>query len=502
MKNFIKKRGVVAAAAVLLAVAAIFVTITCNNDIDNGDDDGDNFTIPAGKGAIKLSFDENVARTIMPGDPNLTVSDFDGFKFQFTPTIGSTGTAYISPTYIPSGNITDAITLDPGDYDLVVLAYFEMNKTSHGGNGLGPVDWKVVAANDPAVGVTITGAHTTNATIHLKAYANGVENGTFRYTITTSIDTADLLTAKMTLTNIATSVKVIDEQDIKAEILAGTQTDVNVVSGYYYVDFAIKVTTETNPIVFRHIAHIYSGQTSSYTFTLSPNYFNALFQLISTGIDYVHDGDNLPLLKYSDYILTEGDTIALAQGTSLTITVTNATTDFDGDIDWFCQSDTKLNASSASNFLVDATNSSKPFYDKKTYLLTVVGQKGTKKYYTFINIKVVDSTFTLLKPALSYIITSSGSPGSSTNWVENSSAVSLDPSNNDKVDITITNGSSDFTSVACYLDDPTKTISVVSNVITVDTTDTKFSTSKTYTLTVVGIKDGVKYYTNINVEVQ
>ncbi|WP_461246177.1 hypothetical protein [Treponema sp. R6D11] len=75
MKTFTKKRGFFVAAAALLAVTVMLVTTWCSNDIGSGNEYTDDFTPPDGKGAVRLSFNEKINRTILPTS-GLTIGDF------------------------------------------------------------------------------------------------------------------------------------------------------------------------------------------------------------------------------------------------------------------------------------------------------------------------------------------------------------------------------------------------------------------------------------------
>jgi len=493
MKNFIKKRGVVAAAAVLLAVAAIFVTITCNNDIDTTN--SDDFTIPTGKGAVKLSFDETIARTILPNDVT-AVSQFSYFDFSFTAITGGTGTSKTEYA-IPYGSITNSIALDPGDYNLTVIAYYNVNGVAPG-TSYNTTDFKPMAKNNPVVPVTITAAQTTSANIVLKPYdqVTGTGDGIFRYKITSDIATGNLTSASMTFTLINTGVAQTPIDLITTSVWnKATTTDSSLQAGDYYVDFLIKVPTGEE-INFRHIVHIYQFMTSSYEFIINRDYFNALFTLIAGDMTY-ENSDHLPLLKFGDYNLSNGDTVALKQGTKKTITVTNQADFSSNSIKWYNQSDTALtNPAPDYEFEFDASSTG-AFNAKRTYLLTIAGENKTdhKTYYAYINIKVVDSANYI---KLEYEVYT-GSPTSSANtWNEGDAAVSLDLSTSQLMDINV---GGTFDSIQWYIGAPTTATAVTGGTFTLSSSTAAISTGGNYKIIVVGTKDGVKTYTNIDINV-
>jgi len=367
MKNLTRKSGLFAAAAVLL-VTAMLVTTGCSSDIGKTDE----FTPPEGKGAVKLDFNKKIARTILP-DEITDISYFDEFDFVFTATsVGATSKDKlgIDPAN-GSDNLYTPIVLDPGTYTLTVIAY---------------KDSVPLAKNDPEP-VTITPATVTGATIVLKPMDQATEtgNGTFKYKITSTILNTNLTSALLSLTPIYEGAAQ-SNIDISA-YWNGAFQNLVVKAGDYYLDFEVKVKTGET-VTFRHIAHIYQGMTSTYEFTINPDYFNAYFTLVSTDITYSNIDDNLPSLTAGGTPVNEGDTVVVELGDTVTIAVTNGTACGFTSYEWYTQN--LLSKGSAASYVVDTTTAA--FLDKKTYLLTVVGVvSADKKYYTYINIKVVES---------------------------------------------------------------------------------------------------------------
>jgi len=353
----------------LLIVTAMFVTIRCSNDIGN-----DEFTPPPGMGAVKLSFDEKIARTILPDDA--TLATFDEFEFIFTVTSGGTAKTVSN---IALANLYDPITLDPGIYNLVVIAYIDVG--SPGSPSMQPA-----ATNGTGTSVTIQAGKVATETITLTVYDPVVgKTGTFTYTLdNANITSADITTATMTLTSIGTGTNQ-GPIDIKSQF-TGTPNSLTVATGFYYVDFVLVVGGDT--VTFRHVVHIYQNMTSSYTFTIGLSYFNATFKLESG--DIVFDINDLkPAIEYeidssgSQISYTEGATINFTRGEVIVFTVINASIFTANSYEWYY-----LNATSKSSTATCTINTTG--LAAKDYFLTVVGLRtaDSKKYATVVNFTV------------------------------------------------------------------------------------------------------------------
>jgi len=455
MKKFTKKRGFFTVSAALLIVIAMLGITGCNNDISNVDTT-DNFTPPTGKGAVRLNFNENIARTILPEE--IDISDFDSFDFVFTAT-GGDATSY-TESNILSGSVNNPITLDPGNYSLTVIAYLGSN---------------AAAKNDPPEIITITAAKVTNATIQLKPYDQATGSGTFKYEVTSSIDVDDIDSADMKLSPIFAGSTQSDVTILTAWNTTGST--ISLTAGDYYVDFVITVKTNET-VTFRHIVHIYQNMTSSYVFTINPDYFNAFFEL--TDLTYLPPEDLLPVLSTDGGAtgLAEGTPVTVMQGDTVTITVKNASlfTSFE----WYCLDDTSLGASDSFNV---KTGIGEDFHARKTYLLTVVGVTATKKYYTFINIKVVEKLPLLSDDGGSNVLTK----GATVNVTSS-------------VTISVTNTAS-FDSYEWYNGNTLLSETSASYIVIADTAD-GFNNPGTYTLTVKGVKGSTEYSTFIYIDVQ
>jgi len=472
MKNFQKKHGLLAVAAVLLTLLAILVTIGCNNDIGS-ENNGytDNFTPPPGKGAVVLNFDKQIQRTILPDRAD--ISFFDEFDFIFTPSSGSAFTKKVA-----KGHDADPIVLDPDTYDLEVIGYIEISSTMQ------PAATSSPSVSSTPISFTITATKVVTVPVTLTVYDPvSTKTGTFNYTITkgsnVTITTADMNLTRIGTTPPATPVTTVPDYytvDISSEINDGNNHDLTVASGYFYLDFVIENDDSGDTITFRQIVHIYQNMTSTYSFNISDDYFSSYFV---GNLSYVHPQDDYPVLSENagTNILYEGDTLELPLTTTKTITVTNSGSF--GTLNWYSIYDT-AHSFTGGTFTLDATSSG--FFNiKKTYLLTVEGIKSGVPYSTAINVKVVDASATTIPyPTL----TSTGSiSGSTATFAKN--AISQT--------ITVSNAGS-FTSFEWYLDGEDESVSA--GTYNVDT-----STVGTYKLKVVGIKGDVRHSTVITITV-
>jgi len=400
MKTFTKKRGFFAATAALLIVTAMLVTTWCSNDIGDSNEYTDNFTPPAGKGAVRLSFNKNIVRTILPDDADVDI--FNEFEFQFTPTssLGGSPTGSSVSKILAKGNETDPIILDPGFYDLIVVAKIKVN------NIMEPA-----AENETAVSVEIKAGKITNEAIVLKAHdpATG-KTGTFSYTLTGLVasDFATADTATITLTPIGSLGSNIGPLPVKSQFNGSTQSIPSIDTGFYYVDFTLKVATDI--VTFRHVVHIYPNMISHYDFTVSLNYFNAVFKLedgditftpitdkdivIHYDINDTHADANPSPTPFDEY---DGTPIVLHRGDKIVFTVNNSALFTANSFEWYCLSDTPLPTTNNTinctiNTAAAAPSASyNPFSTAKYYTLSVVGEliEDHKQYATVVEFSVI-----------------------------------------------------------------------------------------------------------------
>jgi len=396
MKEFTKKQGFFVMSAALLIVIAMLGITWCSNGISNGDNT-DNFTPPSGKGAVRLNFDEKIARTILP-DHITGISSFDEFEFQFTST-GGGGTSK-NVDHLAYSELINPIILDPGDYTLKVIGYVDE------GTPGSPV-LHAMATNATPIPVKIEAGKIAKEKVVLRPIFedDGIAEGSFVYTLSnTKITPADITTASMSIVPIGTNGTTTEQNiDIKALFTGLPQPPITLYTGIYYVEFTIRAGGDT--VSFKYVLHIYKDEISSYTFILGLDYFNAVYQ--GNSGDVTFEGNANPEILYvitpkvgpagSSTAYTTPDLInTIHRGDTIEFTVDNADI-YDGGIEWYCLSNTALvnstyctigtdtctiNTSSATS---GAYNS---FSSARDYILTVVGVIGDHKYATLVYFSV------------------------------------------------------------------------------------------------------------------
>jgi len=378
MKNLTKKRGIFVAAAALLVVTTMLVTTWCSNDIGGK---ADEFTPPAGKGAVRLSFNEDVARTISPGASGITsVGDFTQFQFIFEPNGSGTKWDHV----VAKTAVNDPIILDPGIYDLTVIGYIEESSVQ-----------VAVAGNATPVPVTIAAGKVVHENIMLRLLVDGSGDGIFEYTLEESdFITGDIISATMTFTQITggaavTPVNIKDEFD-------DTPHQKTLKIGIYYVKFELHVGGDT--VTFTHVVHIYKGLTSSYIFSIGLNYFNAIHQFQSGDLDF-DDEDYIPEISYvitrasvtgSSTQYTTGTTITLERGDVIVFTASNSDVVYDS-YEWYCLSSSSL--FNTNTCIINTTAAGYPstynlYSSERNYDLTVIGIHDGIKYATVVKFEV------------------------------------------------------------------------------------------------------------------
>lgn len=382
MKNFTKKRGFFTAAAALLAVAAMFVTTWCSNGI--GGNNADDFTPPEGKGAIKLSFNNEIARaTIMPDATGLDLTDMDVFRFTFAPD-SSNSNAGTSPWdyEVAKTALENEIVLDPGDYLLTVTGYKIEN--------VGVTDDRIpTIRNATPIPVTLERGKLAHKAVVLGYIVDGSGEGYFKYTLTLNggITTSDIITATMTLNPITgNGTATIVNQPIKGDFGSGQKT-LQLKTGIYTVKFYLEVGGDE--VTFMHILHIYEEQYSIYAFSIGLDYFNAVYQF-QPGELTADDTDKNPTILYSisggasnvTYDEDAPNISPITRGQSITFTVDNAS-DYDS-FDWYCLGSSPLTTVSGvttvsgGTCIINTTATTPPtaynqFSSARDYSLTVVG---------------------------------------------------------------------------------------------------------------------------------
>jgi len=330
MRTLTNKRGIIAAAAVLLLLTAMLVT-GCSDSAAVEKP----YTPPAGMGAVILNFNKNIARaTILPNE-----ADIDSFaEFILTFTADSLGTG-VTQT-ITRAN-TDALTrnapinLLAGVYDLQVVAHLTAS------------DPTSAAAVFSDSSINISTGQTTSLNITLKPYdpADATEDGTFAWNITNSITGTISVGSKMSLTKLDNST-VTGWKDVDLDTPANTSnfsdtTGIPIPSGYYYLDITLIVNSQTR--IFRHVVHIYQNLKSTFAFEFT-NAYVAVRIIFTPTITYSNPDDDPPVLAVvkaggggtlgasdgslaSPYILSITGT---TYPSSITVTVSNFSTAFSG----------------------------------------------------------------------------------------------------------------------------------------------------------------------------
>jgi len=378
MKNLTKKRGFFAAAAALLVVTVMLGITWCSNDIGGKPDE---FTPPAGKGAVRLSFNDEVARTISPGASGITsIDDFTQFQFIFEPNGSGTKWDHI----VAKTDVNDPIILDPGTYDLTVIGYILESSIQ-----------VAVAGNASPVPVTIAPGKVIHETIMLRLLIDGSADGFFKYTLEESdFETGDITAATMTFTQITggaavAPVDIIDKFD-------DAPHTITLKIGIYYVKFELHVGGDT--VTFTHVVHIYKGMTSTYVFSIGLNYFNAIHQFQGGNLDF-DDDDYIPEISYvithesiagSPTQYTEGDTITLIRGDEIVFTASNSAVTY-SSFEWYCLSGSSLG--STNTCTINTTAAGYPatynlYSSERNYDLTVIGVADGIKYAIVVKFEV------------------------------------------------------------------------------------------------------------------
>jgi len=393
MRTFTKKRGLFAAAATLLIVTVMLVTTWCSNDI--GDEYTDNFTLPDGKGAVRLSFNDNVTRTIMPGTTTVSLGDFKLFKFIFEP--NGSGTKLEHLVLVGTDSLTAAIVLDPGVYALTVIAY-DTSVTSP--DPTAASDWDAVAGNVVPVPVTILAGKIAHEKVELRLLTDGTVDGIFQYTLfnktnnASYIDPDDIESAFMRFSPITMGGSSGIEINISDKFDNLPHTYNAIKTGIYYVEFEIEVESET--VYFMHVVHIMNNNyTSAYEFKIGIDYFNAVYKFGSNELTF-DDSDRSPVIKYSINNGTNFSVIpvplSIPRGKTIIFKVEDPVGYvYDaGDFEWYCLSSTPT---TSTTFTIDTTPAGygeavNPFSSARDYNLTVVGVVSNVKYATIVKFSV------------------------------------------------------------------------------------------------------------------
>jgi len=385
MKRLTNKRGIITVMAALLVLAALLTG--CSNGITG---ENERNTLPAGMGAVRLNFNNDIARTILPD--TATLSTFNGFMLQFT-TSGGTGVP--KTLYRNSSNLTNSVSLVEGTYTLIVIAYLEVNGTYTDEN-TDPTLGKPAAAATIS-GINITDQTSTPVTVVLRAFIDNptgvttAADGTFHWVITNDVTGGGLDVADMTVSPISGGASVITK-DFTSDSLDDEE---DIAAGYYYVVFELTKGSQT--ITFNHILHVYQNMTSTFTYSFKDELFTTLptpspvgtATFTTTPPVYQAPEDLSPVLSddggTTDF--AEGNTISTTAGTSVTITVTNASI-FTGGIVYYYDGATE-SVTGGTFDLETATGDT--FETPGLYEITVKGTVGATNgvpYTTYFYLEV------------------------------------------------------------------------------------------------------------------
>jgi hypothetical protein len=342
MKTLMKQGFLLAA---VLLVATILVT-GCFSEPEG-------YTPPDGMGAVLLKFNIDPARAaILP--PNITMTGFSQFRVTFAPTVtAADGIKDLDFFSAP-------IVLLQREYDLEIIAYMLV-----GGN-------HVPAA--VATETFIVGATTTTHEVTLYAYDPdaGTANGTFAWNITNSI--SGLTAASMEVTSISGgSAKIEEDFNLTATTWTGSEV---IIEGYYYVDFVIVAGGFTRN--FRHILHIYRGQTSTFSYTFDNDKLGISSSSVTVTPIYVQPTVTAPIVQNNagPTPVTEGGNVPVSlTGAAVTLSVTNAVLFTTSDtppevqIEWFYGS---KSLTTGASYLV-SVGTGNDFTAQGKYMITVTG---------------------------------------------------------------------------------------------------------------------------------
>jgi hypothetical protein len=315
MRILTKKSGIFAATAALLILSAMLVT-GCNG-IVTGEE---SYTPPAGKGAVKLNFNKDVARTVMPD--GITSASFYSFDIDFLRDDGGTGIPYPNQGVLQA-NKGLPINLDPGNYDLTVLAYLNSGDTTP------------AAAFTTGTGysITITAGSSINYSITLKAIDDetfiNAGQGTFKWVIDISSFAASTVTGTIDIEQLG-GANYTDTLTLGTDGRFNSSELLN--AGYYKVYF--KFNFDSEEITFLQIVHIYSSMTSTFNYKLEKNYFKLVSTTITpTSWTYEDWGTDIDIEGDNFGTIADDDEIKLGLGEKEEILINNAD---EFTLEWYC----------------------------------------------------------------------------------------------------------------------------------------------------------------------
>lgn len=322
-----------------------------------------------GMGAVRLNFNENIGRTILPTTSSFVLANCDHFGLVFTPVPAATPIT----EYLDYGDRTDAISLPYGNYTLVVTGY----RTTNQAEPIAQHNYGAITVDGTPKNITIKLAHF--------APTAGTINGTFGWNITNS---AAATVASLTLTPISGG-----ESGLAPINIIGTPTSTQAIKeGYYNV--ILTATKGTYTIKVLNTLHLYRFMTSTFTYTIASAQFPTVNEGNVTGVlwdEIIALGiDNPPSITS---LALGGPAYSIdrtaASTTAVVFTVDDPGSVFDANsIRWFL-GDPTTPISSTGTFSVNSTTLASLFTeDDIPYTITIRGTIGNVPYDTFIFITI------------------------------------------------------------------------------------------------------------------
>jgi len=278
--------------------------------------------------------------------------------------VGSTSITGYPKQEITLTAVETPIILDPGTYIIEVTGL------------TGVASSTIAVATHTPVSATVAPAKTTPVKVILGPKTGSGEAGTFRYNITTDVVTSDIDSATIQLGS-STPINLLTPYKMDNS----NQDTTGVTAGDYNLEVVIKLKGTLGQVTFKDVVYIYDGLTSTFAFNAKKEYFNG-------GLNIIVTYDEAPILSDNagtNTLNTSTEYTGLAQGSSVTITVTNDT-DF-STITWY---ENNSSLGTGASMVLNATTSTDRFFAKKLYRVTVEGVSATNSntYTTYLDIMV------------------------------------------------------------------------------------------------------------------
>jgi hypothetical protein len=353
MKAKTRNYGVCALmAAVLLAMTMLVTGCAAEPATEAG------YQPPAGMGAVQLNFSKTIHRaTYLP--PDKTLDDFEDVVISFT------GPSIVTETIKQNDfatKLSEPIPLTPGTYTLLVVARFTED------------DDDSIAAYYADTDIPIFTSNITPIEITLRPFIQDNEGtigeGTFIWKITNDTGDDDAI-FKMVLTNIGDGTHPSingDDPDISSNLDNEAEDGETLDAGFYYVD--ITVTANSYTRYFRHILHIYTNMTSTFSYVFTAEHMTLEDIEITLNITYEHP-EAIVATWTVEAVTEEDNDVVGGNGTvdtpyilslsdidhpkGITFTITNTAPAFDS-VSWFAfVAGVATELDTGSSFTVDGT---------------------------------------------------------------------------------------------------------------------------------------------------